>query len=372
MYLGNTPVPANTVLQLEQRKSFSFALRFLDGNDRQLDLTDCVLTIVMKPEPLDDDIDDSNNLIVNNLAELTLPARGFAVFNLQASDLAHPTGEYPYAIVLRSPGGYSSVVVKGIIQLEPNTEFASVSSTYAGANPPLSLEVEMRGHNSVDVRVGATLPPGMNYLTDAEREQLANGTVPAGGTIGQALVKASSADRDVKWAAVGGGGGGGLFPEGVPAGYVPMADGLDSWEWSDLPAVTAYALMPEDLDGLTTPGAAVFYATFLITLALNFPAEQTPGLLEIQAADDGDSVFQRYTSRLDGQVWTRMWLLGSGWTAWKAMSIAGHVHAGTDITTGTVPKERLPMASALLGISYGTAAAPTGQPDGTLYIKYTA
>lgn len=371
-YLGNTPVPANTVIQLEARKSFSFALRFVDANDRQLDITGCTLTLVVKSQPQDAaDVDDSDNLISNATAELVLPVRGFAMFNLQASDLHHPVGEYPYAIVLRSPAGYSTVVVKGVLEIVANTEFASVLADYDGANTPVSLEVTMRGEHAVDVRIGSILPPGMNYLTDAERVLIEIATAPAGGTIGQALVKASSADHDLKWEDVGSGGAG-LPATGVPAGRVPMATGTDTWNWAALPT-SAMQLQSAslNLDTMKTSGAFAWNDNAYATLSNNFPVEALAGTLEVQALASQGIAYQRFTTLDTQRVFIRRFW-APVWTAWTEVSKVGHVHAAADITSGVLNKARVPGVIALNGISYGTAAAPTGQPDGTLYIKYTA
>lgn len=377
MYLGNSPVPGNTVLQLEVRKSFSFALRFVDADGNQLDITGCTVTLVVKNSDEDTgDAADSGNLVANATATLVLPHRGFALFNLQATDLNQPVGEYPYTIVLRSASGYSTVVVKGVLELVPNTEFASLSHDYVGENTPVSLEVAMRGSTTIDVRIGSTLPPGMGYLTDAERVLLEVGTAPPGGTIGQVLAKGSGADYDMKWTDGGGGGGAGLVPEGVPAGRVPMADGADSWSWAALPsAATQHMEASANLNTMQTTGSYVWSSMEHGTLVNNFPVADSGGMLEVYATQDKLRVYQRFTTRDTLRQFVRSYRVPAGggvWSAWVEVSQVGHQHAAADITSGTLNKDRVPRVTSLNGISYGTGAAPTGQPDGTIYIKYTA
>lgn len=376
-YLGNSPVPGNTVLQLEVRKSFSFALRFVDANDNPLDITGCTITLVVKEAERDTgDANDTDNLVVNSVAELVLAYRGFARFDLQATDLDHPAGEYPYAIVLRTPSGYSTVAVKGILELLPNTEFGSLAHDYDAANTPLSLEVAMRGETVIAVRIGSTLPPGMNYFTDAERVQLETRSVPDGGLIGQVLAKASGANGDTKWVNGGGGSGGGLVPEGVAAGKVPMADGANSWSWVALPsAATQHMEASVNLNTMQTTGSYVWSSMEHGTILNNFPVADNGGMLEVYATQDKLRVYQRFTTRDSLRVFTRSYRVPAGggvWSAWLEVSQVGHQHAAADITSGTLNKDRVPRVTALNGISYGTAAAPTGQPDGTIYIKYTA
>lgn len=372
-YLGNSPVPGNTVLQLEVRKSFSFALRFVDANDNPLDITGCTVTLVVKEAERDTgDANDTDNLVVNSVAELVLAYRGFARFDLQATDLDHPAGEYPYAIVLRSPSGYSTVAVKGILELLSNTEFGSLAHDYDAANTPLSLEVAMRGETVIAVRIGSTLPPGMNYFTDAERVQLETRSVPDGGLIGQVLAKASGANGDTKWVNGGGGSGGGLVPEGVAAGKVPMADGANSWSWQALPsAAMQLRTASVDLDTLKTSAVLRWTNNAHATSANHFPVTGLAGTLEVHALTDQSEVYQRFTTSAIQRVLMRHFT-GGAWTTWFELAPRSHSHPADQIASGELNKDRVPRVTALNGISYGTAAAPTGQPDGTIYIKYTA
>lgn len=366
MQLGNLPSPGHTLLRLASRKSFAFSLRFVEGNGRQVDITGCTVTLVVGQT----DRSDDDELLIAATADLTLPHRGFAMFNLQAVELDLPDGEYPFAVVLRSPSGYSSLVMQGTLDLQPNTEFASVNHLYESENTPVSVEVEMRGTNVVEVRLGPVLPPGMNYLTDEERTLLQTALIPPGGKIGQALVKASGADRDVKWAATGGGGTG-LYPEGVTAGLVPMADGQDSWEWSEIPSSQAVRIPLTDLNDLTATGAYAFDSYFEGMLENNFPLATNAALVEVVATADASTVYQRYVQRVGGRVFHRSKHYPSTqWSQWFELARTGHTHAALDIDSGVLAAARVPKVTGLRGITYGTGNPPANAAQGDLYVKY--
>ncbi len=169
-YLGNSP-SKETILRLEARKSFSFHLAVMDPERRPISLTGATLRIVMKQSPMDAaDTDDGDNLIAADTAVLVDAARGLARFDIQASDLNLPTGEYQFAVVLKAASGYSTVLVKGLVDLQQNTEFTSVASAFSTAQPAQQLEVLLRGSTTVEVTVGTSrLPaaPSFSYSTAA-------------------------------------------------------------------------------------------------------------------------------------------------------------------------------------------------------------
>lgn len=158
-YLGNTP-SKETILRLEARKSFSFVLAVKDAQRRAVDLTGASLRIVMKALPLDvADADDDDNLIAEPDAVPTAPDQGLVRFDIQAADLNWPTGEYPFVVVLTDSDGFSTVLVKGLVDLVQNTEFNSLASLFSTANPTQQLEVLLRGTTAIDVVAGSALQP---------------------------------------------------------------------------------------------------------------------------------------------------------------------------------------------------------------------
>lgn len=246
-YLGNTPGAA-TIIQLEARKSFALGLWIQSPNGKPVDLTGCTLTIVAKT-PDDAAVTDNTNLLAANAnAIISSPKAGFARFELQASTLNLAPGEYPYAIVLRTREGYSSLIVKGVLDIQANTEFSSTGSMYSGINPTQSLNVLLAEANSINVFVGGQLPPGMNYVRD---ELLGNiesfdpdavAMVPTGGVAGYVLTKTANTNYTMAWLPIGNGPFQ-LDATGQPKNYVPAARGDDTWAWAavgiDATGVTA-------------------------------------------------------------------------------------------------------------------------------------
>lgn len=246
-YLGNSPAQL-TVLRLEVRKSFTLGVHVRDPRGRPVDLTGCSLRIVAKV-PGSSLTDDSDNLLLaDEDAVLVNAARGYARFDIQAATLDHAPREYPFAIVLVTADGYSSVLVKGVLDLQDNTEFASTGSMFSDLDPVQTLDVVLRERNVLVVRVGGQLPPGMNYVRDDvlaaleafDPESVAY--VPAGGAAGTVLTKITGSDYAMAWRPVGNGAGG-LDATGAPNGYVPTSQGDDTWDWapsvldaSELPA----------------------------------------------------------------------------------------------------------------------------------------
>lgn len=237
-YLGNTPGKA-TVLQLEARKSFSLGVWVKEPRGKAVDLAGCTLTIVAKKLPLTTADDSTNLLAPDAAANIPVPAAGYAVFHLQAATLDEEPGEYPFAIVLRTADGYSSVIVKGVLDIQQNTEFASTASTYSSANPPQSLTVLLREQNAINVFVGGQLPPGMNYVDDETAEAInefdpeAVALVPRGGLPGYVLTKVTEADYAMGWRPREHSEGG-LDATGQPGGAVPVALGDGTWDWDEV------------------------------------------------------------------------------------------------------------------------------------------
>jgi len=129
---------------------------------------------------------DADNLIVNSQAEIVAAALGYARFNLQASELDEAPGEYAFTIVL-SEGGYSSVIVQGILEIIQNTEFTSTTESYMpGDQISTALQVALREQSVLYVRTGPTLAPGVATFTHDMEEKLLQifaGAVANGATL---------------------------------------------------------------------------------------------------------------------------------------------------------------------------------------------
>jgi hypothetical protein len=246
-YLGNVPGQA-TMLRVEARKSFALGLWLKEPSGRAVNITGSTITIVAKPKPFDNEDDVANIFGADATAIISVPTQGYARFEIQASTLDYAAGEYEYAIVLQASSGYSSVIVMGTLEIVDNPEVTSTLTDFVAANPSQTLNVLLQDSNSINVVVGAQLPPGMNYVSD-EVVEILNGfdpdavaMVPEGGTGGYVLTKTSADDYSMAWLPVGNGAFA-LDATGQPAGYVPAAVGDDTWIWSavgiDASGVTA-------------------------------------------------------------------------------------------------------------------------------------
>jgi hypothetical protein len=379
MNLGNTP-PEMTVIRVEARKSFALGIWLTDKAGRALDITGTTIRLVAKNTPLPSTgSSDATNLFTNGEAVLTDPAIGYAQIFLQAADLDHKPNEYPLTLVMVTEG-YSVTLFKGVLDIQPNSEYESVGDEYVGGTSAEDLYIALEGQNVLTVRTGPALAPGavsfmatdlakldtieegaqVNVLPDWQAE---NGdpayilnkpdleTLPPGGSPGAALVKISAADGDVDWAFIGGGGGGsGLDATGVPSGHVPTANGVDSWDWqASSGAVTevngltgAVSLTADDIpNGATNVTMTALERVKLASLSASYNDLDDLPVLGTASALDVSEVLQPLGVQ------------------------------GADITSGQVAAARLPKWFQHEGVTYSTAA-PSGGEDFDVHFQYSA
>ena len=345
----------------------------------------------MKKLPLGVDPGDTANLITNDTAEIVDVAEGLARFNLQASDLNQPPGEYPFALVLDT-NGYSSVVVKGIVDLQQNTEFTSVNSTYLPANAPAGVTLSIGEGSQITLQTGPTLAPGTTSFTDGDKEKLDGiepgaqvnveadwlaeeghpGYVrhrprfgsaafrdfedllglPKGGAPGEVLVKLSSDDYLVGWQQQASGGGGGSLPAtGVTAGYVPIANGVNGWGWGAIVAGVQSVNGQQGEVMLTLDDLADTETRLAMTQAERTRLAEIPETISYTTLTDKPDLGT--AAALDTEDVLQ----------------PGDVDAA-DVSTGVFDPARIPSVSSLPGFRSGTAA-PSGGFDGELYFQYS-
>lgn len=169
-YTGNSPID-EVILRLQARKSFSLGIWIEDQNEKPLDITGCQLRFVARKSVSSTVNDDSSNLITNMNATVMAPTLGYAAFNFQASELDWLPGENMFSVVL-SDAGYTAVIVHGVIQLEQNTEFTSMTETFSPADPPTHLRAMIRDGVAIKVRTGPMLAPGESTFTHADEQKL--------------------------------------------------------------------------------------------------------------------------------------------------------------------------------------------------------
>lgn len=399
--LDNSPA-SETYLRLQARKSFALGLYVTDHHGRPLDLAGTSIRMVVRKTNFSASVeDDSANLIVNSEAELVAAGAGFARFHLQAADLDQKPGEYEYSVTLLD-NGYSSVLLKGILDLVQNTEYNSTEAVYAENQVDSALQILLKGQHVVKVRTGPTLAPGTTSFTDSDKAKLdgiaANAQVnvlpdwnapefspaqilnkpehrllPSGGGLGSVLIKRSANDYDGVWAIPNYTGdtvdwffpGYGVFPgpdlfpgggsnnangtldaTGVPGGYAPIADGLDSWDWGPATGV-------QSINGQT--GVVELNADEIIAgvVQLFMTAAERAKLAGLS---------NNYAD-LAGKP-----TLGSAAAQNVADFLPSTGISGDKIVSGEVSKDRVPKLSAHRGFSWGTAS-PSGGADGDMYFQ---
>ena len=148
--LTNSPLQSLT-LDVERRKSFSLQVNLIAPDQTPIDLTGCTLRLVAKHFEYDNDLYDTTNIFVNSTAEVVAPETGVGVFSLQAAEVDQTPGEHHFSIVLWTYDGFSVTLVKGLLNILPNTESASVQHTYTSGTATAGAEITMRGSQAVSV-----------------------------------------------------------------------------------------------------------------------------------------------------------------------------------------------------------------------------
>ena len=107
--LGNSP-RQHTTLTLEARKSYAFGLKFLHRSSKQpVDITGAMVRLTAS---------NGTQQILDVDAQVLDAELGLVQFNLQAAQLDLTPAEYPFAVTLVSGTGYSTLVLKGSIDLQ--------------------------------------------------------------------------------------------------------------------------------------------------------------------------------------------------------------------------------------------------------------
>ena len=398
--LDNSPA-SETYLRLQARKSFALGLYVTDHHGRPLDLAGtCIRMVVRKTNFSASVEDDSANLIVNSEAELVAAGAGFARFHLQAADLDQKPGEYEYSVTLLD-NGYSSVLLKGILDLVQNTEYNSTEAVYAENQVDSALQILLKGQHVVKVRTGPTLAPGTTSFTDSDKAKLddveqgaqvnvkadwnageadaaqilnkpEHRLLPSGGAVNSILVKRSKAEGDSMWVKQfddevaglfpsnllypgtkvypslnNGSGRGGLDATGIVAGMAPVANGNDSWNWENVVA---------GVSSVNGQGGDV---------ALT--ADDIPdGVEKVQM-----TMAERARVAID-LLWTNIGgkpLFGTAAFLDDTEVLKPLGVKGEDVTSGTIAAARLPRMGGMLGQSHGTLP-PTGGSDNDYYFQY--
>lgn len=165
--LSNSPNDF-TILRLEQRKSFSFGMWVTEPSGKPLDLSGCILRFTARKPPIRGMELSDPELVIELVAHIVDAPKGYARFDLQASDLKLPSNSYPYVITLIKPNKYSTAVVKGEVQIVGNPELLSATESYGPLTPPQDINVILKGPHVLKVVPSPALPPELSGVRDAQ------------------------------------------------------------------------------------------------------------------------------------------------------------------------------------------------------------
>lgn len=387
--LSNSP-NSLTSLRLEARKTFALGIWIKDHSGKPLDIAGSLLNLTVRKPWFKNDPADP---ILLTSAVLS-PGIGFARFIVQATMLDFDPGEYEYSISLISQEKYSSVLVKGTLELIQNTDFQAISHVYNTGVVNQAFEVTISNNHVIEVTTGPTLAPGTTSFSNIDKSKLDgiepgaeknvnpdwNATsgpseirnkpitqlVPPGGGFGAYLAKRSAADGDVVWIRppgtvypgsglfpgpdlhIGGAGGSGLDATGIEVGFAPIATGTDSWEWAPVEG------------GVTSVNSQTGDVT-----------------LTADNVDEGvDRLYLTHAERAKiaaPVTWVSVTgkpTLGTASQLSQAQVLSPGEVTAADVISGIFSNARIPKIGELRGITFGTAA-PTGGVDGDWYGQYS-
>lgn len=218
--IGNTP-QERLVFRIEARKSWSLGILLKASTGAAIDVTDAVISLVVSkknpegpvipPEPPEEEGGDEElppaepgfaPPVIDMEAIPVTAVGGHVRFHLQAEDTDLASGEYETAITMRS-GGYSLVLAKGVTEILPNSETASVDHTYVGSPEDAGLlELWLRRRNVIKIVAPPVFTKGNQGDKGDKGDKGDTGPgIPKKGATKSILVKKSPADYDTAWAA---------------------------------------------------------------------------------------------------------------------------------------------------------------------------
>jgi hypothetical protein len=216
-----------------------------------------------------------------------------------------------------------------------------------------SVPVGPSDTNAIDLNVGGiNLPAGMRFSVGgnnivplaAKGDLLGfNGTAPASfhvsSTDGQCLVADSTQATGLNWGTCGTGGGGGSPPGGAPTDVQFNDNGVFG-------GVVGFTFNKQTGD-LTVPG--IINASGINTTG--------SGAWSVEGAFGTPTAPAAGHSKVAFGASGQLTMAANGSSTFTDVSLAGHIHAATDIASGTLAAARLPLMGAS-GSSHAVGAVP--------------
>lgn len=188
MALGNTP-RRETNIAVEANKSYAFGVWLKSADGTAVDLTGSELRFVAT--------EGAYHSGVEVLTKAALPMNGILdmqQFEFQARELALTPGTYSYDITLVPPSGYSVPLLKGQLEVGPNSD-TDVDNTYTDVSTGTDIIVQLHGTDVVEVtveRVDGLFLLVKELIIDF-REELAASQIILNNIAGAAAISAQQA-----------------------------------------------------------------------------------------------------------------------------------------------------------------------------------
>lgn len=148
MAISNVPRRLTNMF-LEPYRSFALGVRFKDKSGQAIDLTDCVVRLVVsQPSQL------GGAEVIQQVAEEVDLVGGEVAFPIQASQMVLAEGEYPFDITYINAGGYSVAAASGFWIVSTNVDIDS-TNVYETLGSPQALEVTLDDVDVIEVTVTA-------------------------------------------------------------------------------------------------------------------------------------------------------------------------------------------------------------------------
>jgi hypothetical protein len=170
MALGNTP-RQETNIAVEANKSYAFGIWFKTSDKTPIDLTGSEVRFVATEGAYHGGVE-----VLAKTAVPMLNQTDMQQFEFQASDFALAPGSYSYDITLVPPSGYSIPLLKGQLEIGPNSD-EDISNVYSEVSTGTDLIVELAGTDVVEVtieRVDGLFMLVKELLEDFRDELLSN------------------------------------------------------------------------------------------------------------------------------------------------------------------------------------------------------
>lgn len=181
--LSTTP-RQQTVLRFAARKSVALSIEVIRDTteeDGYADLTGSTITFVMA-EPK-----HKGGVVLLTKAATALDLlKGLMRVDFQSAELDLAEEEYPFAITLTSPEGYSVLLAKGVVALEDNVDPAE--SVHTLVAPPVGLTIILMDKNKIVVKIDHAPDQLLNALYQAAEDAAASAAAS------QAAAEAAAAD----------------------------------------------------------------------------------------------------------------------------------------------------------------------------------